>query len=420
MPLRLLLSCQQSARLHTFLQRERELHPLITQPTNLHIPVTFTYCKTSTLHPSLFYYPQHGITASCGVLPNGEAQPHSISSPNNLLACALRPDSQLTYRGENQHHPNTYIINHHSTYTKPTPTPYQLHNQTNGTYNISIPTTSPRLQPHTRTKLFSPETQYLATGLIHTHTLLLSGGKGSKLLRLARSHRLTPYYWAWFLCKILTIFIPTTVINIISYATFFFKWYDFQNRIMVSLTSLLVLMTLFSQVADTLPRTSYFKLVDIWFFFSIIYTFLVIMQHTVVEYFHLYEHEIRALKKSETQKKKEPDLPKGLDERSELHRFWSEAIKKTFETLQTTVRIASTTENKKETKETKEEEKKEKCPNWASKFVNKFGNIFTAVLYVVVNLVFWIVAFMQKIQETYKDYLAAISKPEIPDNVGYP
>lgn len=221
--------------------------------------------------------------------------------------------------------------------------------------------------------------------------------------------------------QILTIFIPTTIINIISYATFFFKWYDFQNRIMVSLTSLLVLMTLFSQVADTLPRTSYFKLVDIWFFFSIIYTFLIIMLHTLVEYFHLYEHEIRAMKECKTQKK-EPDLPKSLDEKSELHRFWREAIKKTFESLQISVRIAPSTENKTETRETKQEDgkKKEKCPNWASKFVNKFGNVFSAVVYVVVNLVFWVVAFMQKIQENYKDYLASMSKPEVPDNVGYP
>ncbi|XP_050690507.1 glycine receptor subunit alpha-3-like [Eriocheir sinensis] len=95
-----------------------------------------------------------------------------------------------------------------------------------------------------------------------------------------------------------TVFIPTTLINIISFATFFFKWFDFQNRVMVSLTTLLVLSTLFSQTSDSLPKTSYFKIIDIWFFSSIVFTFLTIITHTIVEYFHRYASNVDANPKS--------------------------------------------------------------------------------------------------------------------------
>ncbi|XP_042873006.1 acetylcholine-gated chloride channel subunit acc-1-like [Penaeus japonicus] len=88
--------------------------------------------------------------------------------------------------------------------------------------------------------------------------------------------------------QLVTIFVPTTLINLISFATFCFKWFDFQNRIMVSLTALLVLSTLFAQISDSLPKTSYFKLIDIWFFGSILFSFVIIIIHTLVEYHHHY------------------------------------------------------------------------------------------------------------------------------------
>nr|XP_053637310.1 glycine receptor subunit alpha-4-like [Cherax quadricarinatus] len=88
--------------------------------------------------------------------------------------------------------------------------------------------------------------------------------------------------------QVVTIFIPTTLINVISFSTFLFKWFDFQNRIMVSLTALLVLSTIFSQISDNLPKTSYFKMIDVWFFSSIVFAFLTILVHTLVECNHHY------------------------------------------------------------------------------------------------------------------------------------
>ncbi|XP_018017133.2 glutamate-gated chloride channel subunit beta [Hyalella azteca] len=93
-----------------------------------------------------------------------------------------------------------------------------------------------------------------------------------------------------FANEIMTIFVPTTLINTIGFATFFYKWFDFQNRMVISLTSLLVLSTFFSQVSTTLPETSYLKLVDIWFLVSIIYCFVIITTHVIIEYFHEYSN----------------------------------------------------------------------------------------------------------------------------------
>ena len=58
-----------------------------------------------------------------------------------------------------------------------------------------------------------------------------------------------------------------------------------QDRIMVSLTSLLVLASLLSQTSGTLPKTSYFKMVDIWLFSCIVTIFLIILFHTATAYF---------------------------------------------------------------------------------------------------------------------------------------
>ncbi|KAK7077205.1 hypothetical protein SK128_002163 [Halocaridina rubra] len=64
--------------------------------------------------------------------------------------------------------------------------------------------------------------------------------------------------------------------------------YIFQDRIMVSLTSLLVLSSLFNQSSSSLPKTSYFKLVDVWFLTSIVTIFVIIVIQTILD--HLRHH----------------------------------------------------------------------------------------------------------------------------------
>jgi hypothetical protein len=62
-----------------------------------------------------------------------------------------------------------------------------------------------------------------------------------------------------------------------------FKSSNFTPIITVNLTSLLVLTTLFISVSNSLPRTSYVKLVDIWLIFSLLVPFVEVIIHTVID-----------------------------------------------------------------------------------------------------------------------------------------
>ena len=55
-----------------------------------------------------------------------------------------------------------------------------------------------------------------------------------------------------FLFYLLTIYIPTMMLVIIAYATLFYRKDDFNSRIIVALTALLVLTNLFNQVMSEL------------------------------------------------------------------------------------------------------------------------------------------------------------------------
>lgn len=61
---------------------------------------------------------------------------------------------------------------------------------------------------------------------------------------------------------------------------------------MVSLTSLLVLATFFTQTSASIPRTSYLKLIDAWYVALICENFLVIVSLVVVENLRLQDRPV--------------------------------------------------------------------------------------------------------------------------------
>ncbi|KAK8386807.1 hypothetical protein O3P69_017915 [Scylla paramamosain] len=79
-------------------------------------------------------------------------------------------------------------------------------------------------------------------------------------------------------------YVPTTLLLSITHLTFFFHLDDFTNRVMVSLTALMVMSTLFLQTNQAMPRTAYLKLVDIWFVFCIVMNFSVVLLVVVIDY----------------------------------------------------------------------------------------------------------------------------------------
>ncbi|KAK4308262.1 hypothetical protein Pmani_020016 [Petrolisthes manimaculis] len=76
---------------------------------------------------------------------------------------------------------------------------------------------------------------------------------------------------------------PSLMQVIICFTTLLFHITDFQDRIVVSLSSLLLLATFFSQTSQSIPRTSYLKLIDAWFVVLICQVFSIIMALVYIE-----------------------------------------------------------------------------------------------------------------------------------------
>lgn len=81
---------------------------------------------------------------------------------------------------------------------------------------------------------------------------------------------------------ILSTFLPSILLLLVSWATLFVRFSDLNVRAIMSLTTLLVLYTLFANQTNALPKTSEVKLIDIWFFYIIFLLFINIIFHIFV------------------------------------------------------------------------------------------------------------------------------------------
>ena len=68
--------------------------------------------------------------------------------------------------------------------------------------------------------------------------------------------------------EILTTYLPTILLLLIVFSTTKFKPFFFEAALMVNLTVMLVITTLFISVMEKLPSTSYIRMVDIWLIFG--------------------------------------------------------------------------------------------------------------------------------------------------------
>ena len=82
---------------------------------------------------------------------------------------------------------------------------------------------------------------------------------------------------------ILTAYIPTVLLIIISHNASFFKPFFFESAISVNVTTMLVLVTLFISVSGSLPTTSYIKMMDIWMIFNLMIPFCEVLLHTYID-----------------------------------------------------------------------------------------------------------------------------------------
>ena len=75
---------------------------------------------------------------------------------------------------------------------------------------------------------------------------------------------------------IFNTYIPTIILAMIAGFTLFIDFRHFEVTIMIALTSMLVLYTLYQSISLHLPHTSYMKMIDIWLFGGLIFPFFII------------------------------------------------------------------------------------------------------------------------------------------------
>ena len=83
--------------------------------------------------------------------------------------------------------------------------------------------------------------------------------------------------------QIMVTFIPTVLLWLLSYLTLYIKLDAFNERIMVSITVLLVLAAMLGFINYDLPKTSYFKYINFWFLWYITNIFLITIFHIIIE-----------------------------------------------------------------------------------------------------------------------------------------
>ena len=91
-----------------------------------------------------------------------------------------------------------------------------------------------------------------------------------------------------FTNQLLNIFIPTLILWLFGYSTLFIDVADFSDRFIGAGTSLLVIATLFDAISKDLPKTSYMKLIDLWFLWHNFTILAIIFCHIILNRLHVY------------------------------------------------------------------------------------------------------------------------------------
>ena len=84
--------------------------------------------------------------------------------------------------------------------------------------------------------------------------------------------------------EMMTTYLPSVLLILITYSTTFFKSYFFEAALSVNLTTMLVMTTIFMTVMQMLPATAYIKMIDIFLIFGQLYPFSEVVLLTMMEY----------------------------------------------------------------------------------------------------------------------------------------
>ena len=83
--------------------------------------------------------------------------------------------------------------------------------------------------------------------------------------------------------ELLTTYLPTILLLLITYTTIFFDKDLFADAIAVNLTIMLVMTTIFTSKIEELPPTSDMKMIDLWLIFCLVVPFTAVILRTAIE-----------------------------------------------------------------------------------------------------------------------------------------
>ena len=125
--------------------------------------------------------------------------------------------------------------------------------------------------------------------------------------------------------ELLTTYLPTILLLLITFVTIFFDKDLFGDAIAVNLTIMLVMTTIFTSKIEELPPTSDMKMIDIWLIFCLVVPFLEVILRTAIEFMncncHICEQKDAKDEKAKEDKKKEGDAIQGASS-GEVTRVW--------------------------------------------------------------------------------------------------
>ena len=126
--------------------------------------------------------------------------------------------------------------------------------------------------------------------------------------------------------ELLTTYLPTILLLLITFVTIFFDKDLFGDAISVNLTIMLVMTTIFTSKIEELPPTSDMKMIDIWLIFCLVVPFLEVILRTAIECMNCSCHiceptDANKTKAEKGDKKKGGDAIQGASS-GEVTRVW--------------------------------------------------------------------------------------------------
>ena len=124
--------------------------------------------------------------------------------------------------------------------------------------------------------------------------------------------------------ELLTTYLPTILLLLITFVTIFFDKDLFGDVIAVNLTIMLVMTTIFTSKIEELPPTSDMKMIDIWLIFCLVVPFLEVILRTAIECLncscHICEQKYANKAKADDKKKEWGAIQRASSD--EVSRVW--------------------------------------------------------------------------------------------------